>query len=74
MFSVNVEYLHGDKCVKYVTKYLMKGCEMAFVDTKEEGVVDYDEYQQLRMARYISAPEAFLSIHGHPLVKLSHEV
>jgi len=68
----------GDGCVKYVTKYVMKGADMAFIRVEQEGVEGgawrYDEFHQLRLARYITSMEAFLSLWGTKLVVRSHVV
>lgn len=68
----------GEGCLKYVLKYVMKGADMAFVGVRSKtGDVDewgYDEFEQMRLARYITAIEAFLAIWGEPLVGRSHEV
>lgn len=49
---------------------------MAFVDVSIDGqhFVNYDEFHQIKMARYITANEAFLSLWGFPLVSMSKEV
>ncbi|CAK5068760.1 unnamed protein product [Meloidogyne enterolobii] len=77
-FSINVELVAGDGCVKYVTKYVMKGADMAFIRIEQDGVEGgawrYDEFHQLRLARYITSMEAFLSLWGTKLVVRSHIV
>lgn len=77
-FSINVELVAGDGCVKYVTKYVMKGADMAFIRVEQEGFEGgawrYDEFHQLRLARYITSMEAFLSLWGTKLVVRSHIV
>lgn len=55
---------------------------MAFVNIREEGVqqdpqnpiLKYDEFHQMRIARYMTSFEAFLSLWGQPLTKRSHKV
>jgi len=78
LFSINVELVAGDGCVKYVTKYVMKGADMAFIRVEQEGFEGgawrYDEFHQLRLARYITSMEAFLSLWGTKLVVRSHIV
>uniref|UniRef100_A0A914M1P1 ATP-dependent DNA helicase n=3 Tax=Meloidogyne TaxID=189290 RepID=A0A914M1P1_MELIC len=75
---INVELVAGDGCVKYVTKYVMKGADMAFIRVEQEGIEGgawrYDEFHQLRLARYITSMEAFLSLWGTKLVVRSHIV
>ncbi|KAL3088235.1 hypothetical protein niasHS_009532 [Heterodera schachtii] len=72
---VNVEFVAGDGCVKYLCKYVMKGADMAFIKISgQEGTLAYDEYHQLRLARYITSMEAVMSMWGTPLVQRSHIV
>uniref|UniRef100_A0A183CJY4 ATP-dependent DNA helicase n=1 Tax=Globodera pallida TaxID=36090 RepID=A0A183CJY4_GLOPA len=79
---INVEWIQGDACIKYVLKYVMKGCQLAFVQivndtaatTAGNVVVNYDEFRQIRMARYQTPNEALLSIWGNKLVRKSHQV
>lgn len=78
-FSINVELVVGDGCTKYVCYYVMKGADMAFVEMKNDPdpnnpTFHYDEFNQIRMARYITSMEAFLSLWGCPLIKKSHIV
>ncbi|KAL3110848.1 hypothetical protein niasHT_014785 [Heterodera trifolii] len=74
-FFINVEFVAGDGCVKYLCKYVMKGADMAFIKISgQEGTLAYDEYHQLRLARYITSMEAVMSMWGTPLVKRSHIV
>jgi len=80
--SINTELVAGQQCVKYVCKYVMKGATMAFVRMQQEGMksdahnppIRYDEFHQIRLARYITSMEAYLSLIGLPLVKRSHVV
>uniref|UniRef100_A0A183CMG6 ATP-dependent DNA helicase n=1 Tax=Globodera pallida TaxID=36090 RepID=A0A183CMG6_GLOPA len=79
---INVEWIQGDACIKYVLKYVMKGCQMAFVQivndsaapTAANVLVNYDEFRQIRMARYQTPNEALLSIWGNKIVRKSHQV
>uniref|UniRef100_A0A183C069 ATP-dependent DNA helicase n=1 Tax=Globodera pallida TaxID=36090 RepID=A0A183C069_GLOPA len=79
---INVEWIQGDACIKYVLKYVMKGCQLAFVQivpdtaatTAGTVVVNYDEFRQIRMARYQTPNEALLSIWGNKIVRKSHQV
>uniref|UniRef100_A0A183BWX4 Helitron_like_N domain-containing protein n=1 Tax=Globodera pallida TaxID=36090 RepID=A0A183BWX4_GLOPA len=73
---INVEFVAGDGCTKYICKYCMKGGDMAFVEVKKDGNTkwDYDEYHQIRLARYITSAEAAMSLWGTPLVRRSHVV
>uniref|UniRef100_A0A183BU62 ATP-dependent DNA helicase n=1 Tax=Globodera pallida TaxID=36090 RepID=A0A183BU62_GLOPA len=79
---INVEWIQGDACIKYVLKYVMKGCQLAFVQivndtaatTAGNIVVNYDEFRQIRMARYQTPNEALLSIWGNKIVRKSHQV
>lgn len=69
----------GDKCGQYTLKYVMKGADMAFVKVErdkygDEGDWNYDEFAQIRLARYLTAMEAYLAMHGEPLVRKSHQV
>ena len=81
-FSINTELVAGQQCVKYVCKYVMKGATMAFVRMQQEGMksdvpnppIRYDEFHQIRLVRYITSMEAYLSLIGLPLVKRSHVV
>uniref|UniRef100_A0A183C4Y9 ATP-dependent DNA helicase n=1 Tax=Globodera pallida TaxID=36090 RepID=A0A183C4Y9_GLOPA len=80
--NINVEWIQGDACIKYVLKYVMKGCQLAFVQivndttatTAGTVVVNYDEFRQIRMARYQTPNEALLSIWGNKIVRKSHQV
>uniref|UniRef100_A0A183CC21 ATP-dependent DNA helicase n=1 Tax=Globodera pallida TaxID=36090 RepID=A0A183CC21_GLOPA len=79
---INVEWIQGDACIKYVLKYVMKGCQLAFVQivndtaatTAGTVVINYDEFRQIRMARYQTPNEALLSIWGNKIVRKSHQV
>ena len=76
MFSINVEWLGNDLCIKYIMKYITKGVTMAFVDIQRENedATDYDEFHQLQSVRFKTADEAYLSIWGHKIAKMSHTV
>lgn len=57
---INVEYCHSVKSIKYICKYINKGCDMAVV---EVGSVNrHDEVSQYQLGRYISTVEAFWRI------------
>ncbi|KAL3072091.1 hypothetical protein niasHT_036318 [Heterodera trifolii] len=75
---INTEFVAGEGCTKYLCKYVMKGADMAFIEVKggpdKQQKVDYDEFHQIRLARYITSMEAFLSLNGTKLVRRSHEV
>ena len=74
-FSINVELVSGDHCAKYVLKYIMKGSDMCFTHIdKDRHTLKYDEFHQMRLARYITSMESFLTLLGEPLVRKSHEV
>uniref|UniRef100_A0A914GSI1 ATP-dependent DNA helicase n=1 Tax=Globodera rostochiensis TaxID=31243 RepID=A0A914GSI1_GLORO len=75
---INVEFVAGEGCIKYLCKYMMKGADMAFVQVTDastgQSAVNYDEMQQIRLARYISSMEAYLQQLGTPLIRRSHQV
>jgi hypothetical protein len=86
-YSINVEPVSGDGCVKYITYYLMKGSTKALTrmdnfghqyNENDRGGPNvewrYDEFQQMRLVRFITSFEAFLSLWGQPLVQRSHIV
>jgi hypothetical protein len=58
----------------------MKGADMAIikvnreVNGQQQMQIDYDEFNQMRLARYVTSPEAFLSIWSEPLIGKSHIV
>lgn len=62
-FSINVELVAGDGSVKYICKYTMKGADMAFIKIQAEGfegnALRFDQFHQIRLARYITPMEAF---------------
>lgn len=35
---------------------------------------NFDEFHQMRMARFITSFEAFLSVYGHSIIDKSHQV
>ena len=78
--SINIEWISGDSCIKYVLKYVMKGTDLAFVAIRPEdsaadpALLDYDEFKQIQMARYQTANEAILGILGTKHVRKSHLV
>lgn len=53
---VNVEYCHSVKSIKYVLKYVNKGCDMAVFGLSNS--VSHDEVTQFQTGRYISSNEA----------------
>ncbi|KAL3096906.1 hypothetical protein niasHT_028962 [Heterodera trifolii] len=75
---INTEFVAGEGCTKYLCKYVMKGADMAFIQVEGgpdvRHKVDYDEFHQIRLARYITSMEAILSLWGTKLVGRSHEV
>jgi hypothetical protein len=78
---INVEWIEGDACIKYVLKYVMKGADLAFIQVIPEGEdgtgeirVDYDETREMSLARYQTANEGMLTIYGNKIVRLSHQV
>uniref|UniRef100_A0A914H4I5 ATP-dependent DNA helicase n=1 Tax=Globodera rostochiensis TaxID=31243 RepID=A0A914H4I5_GLORO len=75
---INVEFVAGEGCTKYLCKYVMKGADMCFVQITEQGgqrrVWRYDEFHQIRLSRYVTSIEAFMSLWGVPLVQRSHQV
>uniref|UniRef100_A0A183BU25 RING-type domain-containing protein n=1 Tax=Globodera pallida TaxID=36090 RepID=A0A183BU25_GLOPA len=75
---INTEFVAGEGCTKYLCKYVMKGADMAFIEVQATGdqqkKIDYDEFHQVRLARYITSMEAYLSLWGSPLVQRSHVV
>uniref|UniRef100_A0A914H7H4 Helitron helicase-like domain-containing protein n=2 Tax=Globodera rostochiensis TaxID=31243 RepID=A0A914H7H4_GLORO len=75
---INVEFVAGDGCIKYLCKYMMKGADMAFVQVTDgntgQSALNYDEIHQIRLARYISSMEAYLQQLGTPLIRRSHQV
>uniref|UniRef100_A0A1I7Z298 FERM domain-containing protein n=1 Tax=Steinernema glaseri TaxID=37863 RepID=A0A1I7Z298_9BILA len=75
----NLEYIGPNCCEDYVTKYVAKGCDMAYVQLHErdEGgntIVDYDEITHTFKVRYMTAQEAMWRILKYPIIKLSHIV
>jgi len=69
-----VEWAFGDSMAKYLTKYAMKGVDMAFVAVGKGSTFAYDEMIQIFLARYQTSQEAMMSILGEPLTRLSHNV
>lgn len=63
-----------------MTKYVTKGADMAFVRLYMEGLAEgdrplcYDEFHQMRLARYITSMEAFMSLWNVPLIWMSDQV
>jgi hypothetical protein len=79
-FSLNVVYINGEACVKYVTKYVTKGSDLGWINVFSEKkdtdgtVYDFDEFNFIKMARFITAFEAYMGILGQPIVWTSHKV
>jgi hypothetical protein len=40
----------------------------------EDGTINYDEFEEIRASRYLTANEAYLSILGYPLVHKCNQV
>lgn len=57
---INVEYCHSVKAIKYVCKYINKGCDQAAFTLLNKN----DEIAQYEIGRYISSNEAFWRIFG----------
>lgn len=78
IFSINLEWLHGDLAAKYVLKYITKGGDAALVLVKGtndgEILVNYDEFEEIRLAVYRTASEAMLAIYGHKIFTKSFPV
>ena len=76
--SINLEWLHGDLAAKYVLKYITKGGDAALVLVKGtndgEIIVNYDEFEEIRLAVYRTASEAMLAIYGHKIFTKSFPV
>jgi hypothetical protein len=46
----------------------------AYSPAGTQGVVDYDEFNQLRAARYVTAQEGYMALWGYPIVWMTHQV
>jgi hypothetical protein len=77
-FSINIEWMQGDATAKYITKYITKGCDLALVKVSEDkdgaAIVNYDEFEEIRLGVYRTASEAMLGIYGHKIFDKSHSV
>jgi len=80
LFSINLEWIQGDGTAKYVTKYITKGSDLALVKIQskngkiDSGIVDYNEFEEIRLGVYRTASEAMLGIYGHKIFSKSHRV
>jgi hypothetical protein len=72
----NIEWIGHQDCLDYITKYIMKGCDMAYVRLKRNidgtQTVDYDEYTHCFKVRFMTAIEACWRIYSLPSVEMSH--
>lgn len=78
-FSINIEWIQGDTTAKYITKYITKGCDLALVKVQKAkkdapAIVNYDEFEEIRLGVYRTASEAALGIWGHKIFTKSHHV
>lgn len=62
---INVEYCNSVKSIKYVCKYINKGCDMAAFALAKEN--EHDEIKQYQMGRYINSNEAIWRILSFPI-------
>lgn len=60
---INVEYCNSVKSIKYVCKYVYKGCDMAVIGTSKKNST-HDEVTQFQLGRYMSSNEAAWRIFG----------
>jgi len=58
-----------------VTKYITKGCDLALVHVKgstdNEIIVNYDEFEEIRLGVFRTSSEAMLGIWGHKIFSKS---
>lgn len=78
-FSINIEWIQGDRTAKYITKYITKGCDLALVKVQKAkdnapAIVNYDEFEEIRLGVYRTSSEAALGIWGHKIFTKSHHV
>jgi len=76
---INIEFVSSQQCVEYIFKYIMKGCDMAYVrvvraDGTVEAVVNFDEIAHYFKVRYMCPMEAMWRIMQYKIVYLSHLV
>lgn len=61
-----------------MTKYITKGCDLALVKVQKEkespAIVNYDEFEEIRLGVYRTSSEAALAIWGHKIFDKSHKV
>uniref|UniRef100_A0A1I8AIP3 ATP-dependent DNA helicase n=1 Tax=Steinernema glaseri TaxID=37863 RepID=A0A1I8AIP3_9BILA len=74
----NLEYIGPNCCEDYLTKYVHKGCDMAYVQLRPDDtgntVVNYDEIHHTFKVRYMTAQEAMWRLLKYPIIKMSHTV
>jgi hypothetical protein len=46
----------------------------AYAPAGKEGCIDYDEFNQLRTAKFVTSQEAYLALWGYPIVWMTHSV
>ena len=63
---INVEFCHSVKAIKYICKYINKGCDMATYALENRGRDEISNYQS---GRYLSTNEAFWRIFGYEIHK-----
>ncbi|GFR12144.1 ATP-dependent DNA helicase [Trichonephila clavata] len=64
---INVEYCNSIKSIKYVCKYINKGCDMAVFDVTSSDCNAHNEIYRYEMGRYISSNEAVWRILNFPI-------
>ncbi|GFQ77409.1 ATP-dependent DNA helicase [Trichonephila clavata] len=64
---INVEYCNSIKSIKYVSKYINKGSDMAVFDVTSSDGIARNEVKQYEMGRYISSNEAVWRILNFPI-------
>jgi len=49
---------------------------MAFVEVMRDGnnEVDFNEFRQYILSKWLTAPEAFAGIYSYPIVRMKHKV
>jgi len=63
----NVELCMSIRSIKYVLKYVHKGCDQAMYQLQANQVGEVDEISDFQSARYISSNEAAWRIMGFPI-------